>query len=253
MKRVALYIAAFVFSFLAFVVAFAPARAIWPFVRDDVQTALPNLEVAAIDGTVWNGTALLRYRDFPETVLTWSLSPLQLLTGHLRVDAHLDGNGIDVTSLVMAASNMTAGDATGNIESTFVNVASAQMGLRFSGTLRIEGLALASDNHWFTRAAGTLRWEGGPVQYNAPDGYRTMVLPALDGALALVGSDLTLTVRHQTEDVILIALQPSGWASVDIKARLFMLAGLPVSSDTRADMSIIRAEEQLFPGIGNGQ
>jgi len=248
MKIWLLYGAVAIVSFTAFVVAFAPASLAWNIVKGDVIRAVPDLQVLTVDGSVWDGEADLRYREFPPATLEWELSPAALVGMTIALDARLSGDGISASGSGNATRSATTIDADGTLESGYVNPVSTRYGLTFPGAIRIEGLNLVSDLGWFTAAGGRATWDGGRVALNTPQGPRTITLPPLAGEMSLDGENLRLGVtdRETGNLLIVVSLKPTGLAVVDMKARLLEVSGLPYRAGTNPDASAFIVEEKLF-------
>lgn len=246
MKRALLYLAVFITGFTVFVVAFLPASSAWLLVKDDVARALPNLEVLAVTGTVWQGQAGIRYREFPPTDLDWSLSPFELLKGRALVDTVVAGSGHQLDGTATITPGGADFSVKGHVDSTYINTVSRRYGLTFSGRLEIQRLRLAADPRWFTAADGAFSWPGGPIVYNTIQGRQTITLPGLDGRLHLDGEDLQLDVVRGDAKLMAITLRPTGWVLVDMKARLFDLAALPWPAGASPDDTALMLEEKLF-------
>jgi hypothetical protein len=245
-KRALLYLAVFVTGFTIFVVAFLPASSAWLLVKDDVARVLPKLEVQAVTGTVWQGQAGIRYREFPPTDLDWSLSPLELLKGRALVDTVAAGAGHQLDGTTTITPDAADFSFKGHVDSDYINTVSRQYGLTFSGRLEIQRLHLAADPRWFTSADGAFSWPGGPIVYNTIQGPQTLTLPGLDGRLYLDGENLRLDVVRGDASLMSITLRPTGWVLVDLKARLFDLAALPWPAGAAPDDSALMLEEKLF-------
>jgi hypothetical protein len=247
MKRLALYGAVAILSFATFVVLFAPASAIWLLMRDTVSQRLPDLAVGAVSGTLWSGQADLQYRGFPPAALTFQLAFLPLLVGSAEWSTQLEGPGIQASlAFIVTADDLDiSGEAT--IDSRYINAVSSQYGFTFPGKLDIRELQLRSQNHWLQSAAANLRWDGGRVRI-APAGAAPQIadLPALSGRLYQSAEALQLDILQRTDMLMRISLQPTGWAVVDIKARLFTLAGIPAPPGADPDSSAAVFEERIL-------
>lgn len=235
-------------SFIAFVIAFAPASLAWNVIKSDVASAVPDLQVLTVDGSIWRGEAGLRFREFPLTTLAWNLSPTALAGMTVALDARLAGDGLRADGRAHATRSAATVDADGTIDARYINAVSTRYGLTFPGEIRIHRLTLDSDLSWFTVASGRATWDGGRVALNTPAGARTLDLPPLAGTLAMESSNLRLDVTEVQSDKLLLVvrLKPTGWAEVDIKTRLLEVSGLPYRAGTNPNTSAFIVEEKLF-------
>lgn len=249
MKRLLLYVGIGVSAFLIFVVIFAPASAAWLLLHNEAEKAFPKLRVYSIEGTVWSGSGQLQYRGYPVSRLTWHLKPGALLDGAADLDLTLGGEGLQLEgNAVIGRDGAVLRQFAGYLDSDYINTASQDYGLRFSGRLDIDHLRLETDRQWLTAASGDMAWDGGRVVFQSGNRVEVLNLPPLQGSLFMDDRNLRLAVRHDDAPVLNVALQPDGWARVDLKARLFQLADLDWPAGPDPDDTVLQVEEQIFPG-----
>ncbi len=241
-----IFSAAAILSFVAFLVMFAPASVAWGLVRDDVNRAVSDLELLAIDGTVWSGDAIVRYREFPPATLTWSLQPTSVLSLQPYIDLQLAGDGLAANGSGHASRTTANVDLHGGIDASYVNAVSTRYGLTFPGRLAVENLLLTSDHRWLTEASGQINWSGGTVQIDVFQDVQLFTLPPLRGNLSLQGNVLRLDVTDDSGGVMVIDVKPDGWAVVDIKVRMLAVAGLPYARTASLDDTALVLEEKIF-------
>lgn len=259
MKRILLYAIAGLLTFLGFMIVFAPASLLFTAASTELNKVIPELQLVSMSSTVWNGDAQLRYRNFPESALSWRLAPVPLVTAKVSADIGLEGEGHELqTHLELNNVATLINDLRGTITSSFVNKESQNLGLTFTGELALQKINLAADRRWLTSIEGNLHWTGGKIHYEpkSPAGGfnntpgQIFELPALDGALSLDDKVLVLNVMYQGMSLVLVRLKPDGWAEISVKARLFELANVPWPAGTSLDQTVLQLEEQLFRGRG---
>ncbi|MCZ6503745.1 MAG: type II secretion system protein N [Gammaproteobacteria bacterium] len=234
-----------VVSFLVFIVVFAPATPVWSLIRGNVHERVPDLNVYRVSGTVWNGESEIQFRQFPPSLLTWQLSPVDLIKGVAKITARATGEGHALEAeITLTASNGDIESLHGTINSDYINVVSEQFGFTFSGDLEIRELSISADQHWITDAAGTAHWTGGKILITTLP--RSIILPPLRGLLFKQQQQLVLDITHQQQTLIRIALQKGGWAEVAIKGRMFDLANLPLPGGSTLDETILLIEEKIL-------
>lgn len=246
MKRFLIYAAVFIAGFVTFVLIFAPAATVWQLSRSQIERQLPNLQVTSVEGTIWSGSANLRYWNFPSTDVHWRILPLSLLRGRLDFVTVASGNHIHLETNGSIAPGHIDAVSNGIIDSAWINPVSTQYGLKFTGKLTVNALHLVSDFRWFSEADGMLHWNGGPIYFQTARGPQGISLPALDGALQEAGEDLHLDVTHASRRLLNVVLHRSGWAKVDLKTRLFKTANLPWPAGEKQEDTALSVEEQLF-------
>ncbi|XOV90014.1 MAG: type II secretion system protein N [Pseudomonadota bacterium] len=246
MKRKVVYVLTGITTFLVFLVVFAPAALLWNLVKVDVLRTVPELQVLTVDGTVWQGDANLRFREFPVTDLNWTLAPLPLVRQQLAFSATLAGDGLNVASEGTASEPGSSGTLDGYIDASYINSVASRYGMNFPGRILLEQVTFAADRTWLTTVSGLLRWGGGRVVLQTPAGTQAFLLPPLEGQLRLTGNNLQLDVSAREGLVISVLLRPDGWAAVDIKTRLLQVAGIPWPGSENADLTAFMLEEKVF-------
>ncbi len=249
--RYLLYVLAALFSFIAFLAAFAPASPIWSMVQADVARAAPDLRVYAVRGTVWQGEADIQFRQFPQSTITWQLQAAPLISGTAKLNLGVQGPGLALQSdVTVSEQSASVQDLNGTIRSDYINTLSEISGFTFSNELSIAELNLDLNLHLnkgvVSDASGTALWPGGRILLQTPNGPQATILPALNADLSSDNATLTMKVAYQQEPLLLIQLKPDGWAQVDLMARLFELAALPLPDGAPVDGSVLLIEEKIL-------
>jgi len=241
------YFCVAVVSFLIFIVVFAPATPVWSLIRENVHERVPDLNVYRVSGTIWNGESEIQFRQFPPSLLTWQLSPLDLIKGVAKIKARAAGKGhLLEAETTLTASNGDIKSLHGTIDSDYINVVSERFGFTFSGDLEIRELSISADRHWITDATGTVHWTGGRILIATAAGPQSIVLPPLQGQLLMRQQQLILNITHQQHTLIRITLQKGGWAEVAIKGWLYDLANLPLPGGSDLNETILLIEEKIL-------
>ena len=88
-----LYFCVAVTSFLVFIAVFAPAAPVWSLIRETVYERVPDLNVYRVSGTIWSGESEIQFRRFPPSLVTWQLSPVDLIKGVATIRVRAQGEG----------------------------------------------------------------------------------------------------------------------------------------------------------------
>ena len=253
MKKFLIYALVAVITFIAIVIAFAPAALLWRQVDNEALSRVPELAVAGVRGTLWQGRADLFYRQFPGSALNWTVAPMPALTRQ-QADSllTLSGEGHDLRATLSAtARGVEVHSATGFVEALYINRVSQPQGLTFDGRVDIRRLSLKSDFRWIETAEGEIYWPGGKiVSRTLAAGTRVFDLPPLLGEIRMRGADINLILHPENPNQVLvdILVKPNGWVVVAVKARLFDLAGLPWPAGSSLNDTVLQFEEQLLQG-----
>ncbi len=246
MKGLWLYISTAIISGMVFAIIYAPAPLAYRMIEADIN--VPDLAIYGVHGSIWTGTAEIRYRSFPVTTLNWSLAPSSLLALRADLDLVASGSGHQLTAMASIQSGKaTISQLTGYLHSDYINTLAERYGMQFQGQLNTSGLQITTDGAWFLTASGRLDWTGGQVSLPGQTQKQyTLELPPLSADLALDGETLTLSVTHQRLPVMDVALARSGWATLGFRARLIDLAGLPLNTGAAPDDEVLTVEEKIL-------
>ena len=230
-----------------FVIAFAPAAPVWSLIRETVLERAPDLNVYQVSGTIWNGESKIQFRQFPPSRVTWRMSPLDLIKGVVKIKARAQGDGhLLEAEAAFTASNADIKSLRGTIDSDYLNVVGEEFGFTFSGDLEIRDLSITINPIWITDAAGSAHWTGGRIIIPTVAGPQSFVLPPLQALIIMGQQQLILDITHQQQALISITLRKDGWAEIAIKARMFVLANLPMPEGSDRDETILLIEEKIL-------
>lgn len=249
MKRILLYLIVALVSFLAFLLALAPASTVWQLLKNDVNNAVPDLRIQSVTGTIWDGRVLLGYRQFPPAYLTWMLDPLELIGLVIKLQLNLSGDNLKLsTTTTLSEGIVTISNLSGIIDSEFINAVSQLQGLTFSGPIEVSKIEIVDDFSRILSASGSISWAGGKIVSTSTSGELVFELPAIKGDVAEVSGDLDLRIHHENRTLIDIRLKRNGWIIVSLKASLFNLAGLklPPGIEPMKDDTVLEFEEKVF-------
>lgn len=246
MKRLLVYFVVFVVVLTGVLIAFAPASIAWLALKDDVANAAPGLEVTAIKGTLWQGDAQFHYLRLPPTGLEWKVAPASVFMGHPVATLATSGDDQHIDAKAGVAGEVIHFDATGYVDSRYVNAISRDLGLTFTGRLEINKLELDGDSRWFNSADGDLHWNGGQIMYQTSEGPQLLKLPPMDGKLAMAGNNLQLAITSNGQSMLDVVLKPTGWVAITLKVRLFEVANLQWPTGAGPDDTALTLEEKIF-------
>ncbi|HIG41637.1 MAG: type II secretion system protein N [bacterium] len=243
--KVLLYFVAALLSFIIFMAVLTPAAVVWRLISDEVS--IPNLQVYQVSGTLWNGQAELKYRQFPISSLHWEIDPLSLVYGDIELEFLISGDSHEFSGeALLGHSRVAIVNLRGTLGSRYINDVSRSQGYTISGEFEVRDVNLATDFRLFNDAGGRVYWSGGRIVSLNEPGTRVWDLPSLEGDLDLVDSSVELLIHREQASVVDIRLKPDGWMSVTIKGRLLSLAKLPLPSATGMQDTVLEFEEKVF-------
>ena len=248
--------------FVGVIVLRAPAGVVWRMLAPQVKSALPELVVSRIAGTVWDGQVQLQYASMLPSDVTWQVALPELLSGRLPFAATMTGDAHDLKITGSAnLSELRIDTLQGTLDGQYLSQYGQRYQIQLAGSLNILSLHLTTTPRWPLDVAGQLTWSGGAVSIPGPSGRQYLQLPALSGQLTMQDQNLQLQVSETTSDfssnsasnfasnaqeLLTVTLQPSGWAKVAIKRRMFKLANIAFPGSQIPDDVALTLEEKIF-------
>jgi hypothetical protein len=229
---------------LVFAVVFAPAALL--------RTVVPagaGIDLLEPSGTLWSGNASLYLGGQPAGRLTWKFRPVTVLRGEIGYAVSLAGP--DHALEGEAGMGFGAGTATlsGQAAATVANRWLSPYDIAISGDLGFEALAVEIPYDVATRgagrAAGTVTWTGGPVQYRLSGRTYSGNLPPL---VAYLGEELTGTLypRGGQTPLLEARILPDGFVKVGMTQLLTRMLNNPWPGSHADHDVVLEVEEQLF-------
>lgn len=175
-------------GYLLFLVVQFPAIHAYRFAREPLQSAVPQLQLAGIDGSVWSGRVeSLVYRKALLGEMSWKLSPFSLLIGKAQIDTLLQSKNGYVQSEVstpLGGGLVELINTKGQLPISELTRFTPYMPVALDGmvSMDLDEVAVAADGH-LLRAEGTLIWS--QAKMTAPQ--------------ALAFGDLQVTLHTEAE------------------------------------------------------
>jgi len=249
-KKTALYLSLFLLSLMLFLLASLPADVIWyKGVAPQLKGKNIPVKVLSLNGTIWDGQALVRYQSI-ESIVDWNISVLGLLSLELPVD-------LQVKSQV-GVINMNASIGLG---SSYVELVSADIDLAhltplfkrqkvtLSGQFVAKGVQFEVVDNQFKSASGLLSWSGGDIAYPAGRQLHERTLPMFKGRLETkTNGDIFFGVRDAgaSFDLIEGLLGPEGSAMLTVKRRLLDLADEAWPQNSREKDTVFKVKKNIY-------
>jgi len=152
-----------VLCYLVFLIALFPAAQAYRFVAEPLSGALPQLQLAGMEGSIWSGrVGSLVYRQALLGEMSWQLSPLSLLLGKARLKALLqsqDGYLQSWVSTPLGGGHVELADTEGQLPLTELTRFSPYLPVVLEGlvSFTLPVLEVAADGH-LLQAEGTVIW-----------------------------------------------------------------------------------------------
>lgn len=248
-KTVVIYFCVFFISLVVSLVVLFPVNVLWERVlAPELNLKARGLDVRKVQGTIWQGKALISYQGLA-SIVAWDLDLAGLL--RLKLPVHLKMN---------AHMGELQGLLELGISESFVLVRSAQLQLAplnpilkaqrvtLAGELQIKDLLVQVEGDRITGAKGMASWSGGDIAYPAGREIHRRPMPAFKAILDTKNGLTSLGIRDSeaTFDVISATLDQNGVAWLNVTRRLLDISNEPWSLNSREQDVVFKVKKELY-------
>ena len=231
-----------VLAFLAFCVAFAPARLAVP-----VLERIPDARLSATSGTVWNGSGQLHFRGRDRGRVAWSVRPLSLLTLAPGIDWAWTAQGLELDGDLQLGGNRIAVTTSGRVGSAAINPWLARYDLNMAGSFQVSDLYLHMTDSRPDDTRGTLNWSGGRLGYTLSGQHRAVRLPPLQASLGYNdGPSATVFARDNPTPLLQAKLLAGGYVYVGVTRLLTRMLDDPWPGSGADHEVVVAVEEKIL-------
>ena len=125
---------------------------------------MPDLTVANVRGTLWDGDAELLLPSVPCSCSNGSLPPCRPSRTTGRYSTAAARRRSQLHSKRSCRCRVTQHRLlVGHVDAMYINRVSQPQGLTFAGRVTVESLDLTSDLRWIQTATGRITWPGGKI------------------------------------------------------------------------------------------
>jgi hypothetical protein len=208
---------------------FLPASVVWRGLEADQH--LPyGARVTLPRGTIREGNATLRFRTFPPSKLSWTLTSLfpDERSLALKYQVRLEGPNHTVDANVsLQKSGFNLMSVSGFFDSEDINQLAAPFGHQFSGRVDINLQDIRWNPQCVEKATGQIDWTGGTVSLNLFEKLTIYQLPAMTGNITETTCGLTVNLERNRQTLGQFTLTSEGWFRASIEPSLLRLAKTP--------------------------
>ena len=249
-KKTALYLSLFLFSLMLFLLASFPADVIWhKGIAPQLEGKNLPVKVLSLNGTIWDGKALVRYQNI-ESIVDWDIFLFGLLSLELPVELNINSQ-VGVVSL----------RADIGLGSTYVELVSADIDLvyltpffkrqrvKLSGQFVAKGIQVEVVDNQIKSASGMLSWSGGDIAYPAGRQLHERTLPMFKGRLETkTNGDIFIGVRDvgASFDLIEGLLGPEGAGMLTVKRRLLDLSDEAWPKNSNETDTVFKVKKNIY-------
>jgi len=204
-----------------------PASFAWQQLGGNARLNGLPISVGAIEGTIWDGKALVRAQGL-ESIVHWSLGLPTYSRLSLPVEIELEsdaGQAEAVLNIGVDTQKVTLRRAV--IETEKLNGVLRPQRIKLAGELNINNLILELGDQQIKAASGKASWQGGTISYPAGPELHTRLMPAFFATIQQDSSGIKMGIRDESAsfDVIDGLLTNDGIATMQVRKRLLDISG----------------------------
>ena len=231
-----------VLAFLAFCVAFAPARLMAPLAE-----RIDGAALSGATGTVWAGSGRLLLAGRDSGRLAWSFRPTTLFRLFPGIGWTLSGERLNLQGRFNLAPGRAALSISGSVDAEAVNPWLETYELSMAGDFEIRDLHLHVTGNRPDDTRGTISWSGGRLRYVLSQRANTAELPPLDARLSFAdGPEATVVARGGSTPLLEAELLESGFARIGVTMLLTKMLNQPWPAGGADDKVVLAVEEKIL-------
>ncbi len=227
-----------------------PAAFLWHEVLEPRLDLKPTgVEVLSVDGSVWDGRALVRFRRL-ESIVDWDFDFSSLLALKLGLDVDIESHAGS------GRAKVSAGLSEYQLHVEKMDLVLAQLNpllvrqrIKLSGNAVVNNVILTSNGEQLNSAEGLIAWSGGQISYPAGRTIHEREMPPFKGVLGssdALGAYIGIRDPQASFDVIEANVSPDGVAMVQIKRRLLDLADEPWPQRSAPEDVVFKIKKPLW-------
>jgi hypothetical protein len=249
-KKTALYLSLFLLSLMLFLLASLPAEIVWhKGVVPQLKGNNIPVEVLSLNGTIWDGQALVRYQDI-ESIVNWDVSILGVLSLELPVALKINSQvGLVDIRASIGLNSIYVELLSADIELAKLTPLFKRQRVKLDGQLVAKDIQFEVVDNQFKSASGLLSWSGGNITYPAGRQLHERTLPMFKGRLVTkTNGDIFLGVRDvgASFDLIEGLLDIEGSALLTVKRRLLDLSDEAWPQNSREKDTVFKVKKNIY-------
>jgi hypothetical protein len=249
-KKTALYLSLFLLSLMLFLLASLPAEIVWhKGVVPQLKGNNIPVEVLSLNGTIWDGQALVRYQDI-ESIVNWDVSILGVLSLELPVALKINSQvGLVDIRASIGLNSIYVELLSADIELAKLTPLFKRQRVKLDGQLVAKDIQFEVVDNQFKSASGLLSWSGGNITYPAGRQLHERTLPMFKGRLVTkTNGDIFLGVRDvgASFDLIEGLLDIEGSALLTVKRRLLDLSDEAWPQNSQEKDTVFKVKKNIY-------
>jgi len=241
-------IAVAVIVYLVCLIALTPLNVVYRFMAPE---NLP-VEVVTVNGTLWQGQAVVKHPMTGQLTGNWSLAPLSLLSGQVKADVDVDSNLAQLSAKMTfnpITQNVLLEDTEGFLSASLINKGLVKTKTQINGDFELSNTEiqynLASGES--EQASGQLVWMGGQVVYPVGRKHKSAQLPMLVAKLSSENNELIANVATvEGKPVAAASMKKDGWANLAVRKAMIDLVGEKWPNKVSEDAVVFEVSERIF-------
>lgn len=249
-KKILIYTLMFVLSLLFFLVATLPANFVWEqLFKQEVKNNIAGLNVESIDGSVWQGEALIAYRGI-SAVYGWDVSFAGLLTMSLPVSLTLrsQAGSVNVEADFGLSETVLAVENT-ELDLSYLTPLVKRWRVSLDGDLVVNSLILVVEDMKLVSLAGGGSWSGGDISYPVARQSHNRNMPVFNAVATTNDEGLAqIGIRDANAgfDVIYLSLDANGEAMAKVTRRLLDIADEDWPKNSQETDTVFKVKKVIY-------
>jgi hypothetical protein len=249
-KKTALYLSLFLLSLILFLLSSLPADVVWhKGIAPQIQGNKIPVKVLALNGTVWDGQALVRYQNI-ESIVDWDISILGVLALELPVDLKIESQaGLIKMKGSFGFSSGYIDLTSADIDLSYLTPLFKRQRVTLGGQLVAKGVQVEVVDNKIKSATGLLSWSGGDIAYPAGRQLHKRTLPMFKGRLETkTNGNIFFGVRDvdASFDLIEGVLGLDGAAMLTVKRRLLDLSDEAWPQNSQETDTVFKVKKNIY-------
>jgi len=249
-KKFLFYVSVFLLSLFCFLVATLPANFVWQSILSpQVNTRGMGLDVISVDGTVWQGRALISYKSL-SSVVNWNISVIDALSLSLPIEINVDsqvGKAQLFASIGLSQSSLEIVKA--DVDVSKLSPVFQRQRVVLDGDLLVKNLLVNINERKISSASGLASWSGGDIAYPVGRQLHERNLPSFRAELSSSAEgDVQLGIRDADAkfNVIDLKLDEKGEVMLKVTRRLLDISNEAWPKNSREQDVVFKIKKMIY-------
>ena len=249
-KKFLFYTSVFLMGLGCFLVATLPANFVWQsLLSPQINTRAMGLEVVSVDGTVWEGRALISYKSV-SSIIDWNISVMDALSLSLPIEINVDseiGKAQLFASIGLSQSSLEIVKA--DVDVSKLSPIFQRQRVVLDGDLLVKNLRVNINEQKISSASGLASWSGGNIAYPVGRQLHERNLPSFRAELSSSAEgSVQIGVRDADAkfNVVDLNLDAEGEVMLKVTRRLLDISNEAWPKNSREQDVVFKVKKMIY-------